>query len=338
MLERLRAVKSADAWAGLLELQLSPEDSGHPEVVRERLEQVREMFGFRHWRPGQLETMQRFIERDDFLAVLPTGSGKSIAFQIPALLSPGVTLVISPLKALMNDQAENLRARGITNVAAIHSGVGQAEWRDILRGAERGDYRLLYVGPERLWSQEFVRELSRIGVSRIAVDEAHCISQWGHSFRPEYAAIPEAVSRIATDGRRPPVLAVTATATASVRRDIIDLLGLDLAGDAAVLSPDRPEIKYQVEKCDDRSDRDLRVVQIVEAFRSQAAIVYVPTRRDTTRIAGLLAAAGHIVRPYHGAMEENARLHTEDAFRHGEVDVVVATKAFGMGIDSPTSH
>ena len=348
LVERLLAVESPDAWAGLAEMELSEADAGNPEVIKARLEELRQMFGFRRWRPGQLETMRSLIEGSDLLAVLPTGSGKSITFQIPALLSPGITLVISPLVALMNDQVENLRARGITKVAAIHSGVGQAEWRDVLRGAERGDYKLLYISPERLWSQEFVGALARIGAARIAVDEAHCISQWGHSFRPEYAEIPEAIGRIVA-GRtgsartasvvgerpRPPILAVTATATEAVRRDIVDLLDLDLADVPVALSPDRPEIQYFVEHCRNRQDRDVRVVQIVEAFRSQSAIVYVPTRRDTARIAALLRAAGHVARPYHGALESSERMHTEDAFRHGELDVVVATKAFGMGIDKP---
>ena len=338
MRRRLAAVASADPWADLGELGLSDGDLANPEVVADRLEQVRERFGFKRWRPGQLETMERLIRGADTLAVLPTGSGKSITFQIPALLSPGLTLVISPLTALMNDQVENLRARGVTKVAAIHSGVPQGEWRDVLRGAERGDYKLLYVSPERLWSQEFVGALSEIGVARIAVDEAHCISQWGHSFRPEYTAIPQALERIGqqrqTEGTvRPPVLAVTATATAEVRDEIRRLLELDLAGDDPILlPPDRPEIRYYVEQCADRRDRDLRVAQVVEAFRGQAAIVYVPTRKDTTRLAGLL---GPTARPYHGGMEQPARQHTEDAFRHGEVDVVVATKAFGMGIDKP---
>ena len=335
MLERLRAVESADAWAGLAAMELSTADARRPEVIAARLEELRQLFGFRRWRSGQLATMRSFMEGSDFLAVLPTGSGKSVTFQIPALLSPGVTLVIAPLVALMNDQVENLRARGITKVAAIHSGVGQAEWRDVLRGAERGDYKLLYVSPERLWSQEFVGALARVGVARIAVDEAHCISQWGHSFRPEYATIPDALRRIVGERPRPPILAVTATATEAVRRDIVDLLGLDLADAPVALSPERPEIRYLVEHSRNREDRDVRAVQIVEAFRSRSAIVYVPTRGDTARIAGLLRAAGHVARPYHGAMDKNQRLHTEDAFRHGELDVVVATKAFGMGIDKP---
>ena len=334
MRQRLEAVPSADPWADVARMELTEGDLTDTDEIAELLDRVRERFEFDAWRPGQLETMKRFIRGDDTLAVLPTGSGKSITFQIPALLSPGLTLVISPLTALMNDQVENLRTRGVTTVAAIHSGVPQGEWRAVLQGAARGDYRLLYISPERLWSQEFVETLAQIGVTRIAVDEAHCISQWGHSFRPEYTAIPGALARMGAD--RPPTLAVTATATPEVRNEIRRLLELRSGdGEPMALSPDRPEIRYYVEPCADREDRDLRVVQVVESFRSRAAIVYVPTRKDTTRIAGLLGAAGHSAMPYHGGMEQPARQHIEDAFRHGDIDVVVATKAFGMGIDKP---
>ena len=336
----LSAVPSADPWEQLEALRLTPEQARDPRAVAARLEQVRERFGFERWRPGQHETMTRFIAGEDVLAVLPTGSGKSITFQVPALLLEGITLVISPLVALMNDQVGNLRGRGITRAAAIHSGVGQSEWRDVLRGAQRGDYSLLYVSPERLWLQEFVEALTAIGVARIAVDEAHCISQWGHSFRPPYARIPAALKRITEaaqarkDERRPPILAVTATANEQVRDDIASLLELAV-DEPIVLSPDRPEIRYYTERCENRRDRDVRVAQIVDAHRSQAAIVYVPTRRDAVGVAGLLQAAGHLARHYHGAMELAARQHVEDLFRHGEIDIVVATKAFGMGIDKP---
>ena len=334
MRQRLKSLPSADPWSELTDMELSEHDLANEAKIDKRLDHVRQRFGFDQWRPGQRDTMVRLMRGDDMLAVLPTGSGKSATFQIPALLSPGITLVISPLVALMNDQVENLRAKGVVKVAAIHSGVPQGEWREMLRGAHRGDYKLLYVSPERLWSQEFVSELSKIGVSRIAVDEAHCISQWGHSFRPEYAAIPEATKRIAGHPR-PPILAVTATATPKVSDEIADLLELDLQDKPVVLSPDRPEIRYFVERCENGRDRDLRVVQIVEAFRLQPAIVYVPTRRQATGIANLLRSAGHNAFPYHGGMEHPQRQHIEDAFRHGEIDVVVATNAFGMGIDKP---
>ena len=278
--------------------------------------------------------MSRFMRGEDVVAVLPTGSGKSVTYQIPALVSPGVTLVVSPLIALMRDQVDNLRSRGVSEVAAIHSGVGQAEQEAVLRSAARGHIKLLYVSPERLWSPVFRAWLEDVPVVRIAVDEAHCISLWGHSFRPEYAMIPQAVAAAAS-GRRLPVAAVTATATAEVLDDIVRLLDVEPGGGPLVGSVDRPEIRYYVERCRNRKDRDLRVLQIVEAFRRRSAVVYVPTRNDTHRLAALLRSFGHRVRPYSGAMELGERQHTEDAFRHGEIDVVVATKAFGLGIDKP---
>ena len=332
-------------------------DVGNPNAplddaeIERRLDIAKRWLGFDEWRPGQHEVMRRFMRGEDVVAVLPTGSGKSVTYQIPALVSPGVTLVVSPLIALMRDQVDNLRSRGVTEVAAIYSGVGQAEQEAVLRSAAQGYLKLLYVSPERLWSPMFRAWLQAVDVARIAVDEAHCISLWGHSFRPEYAMIPRAVAAVA-EGHLP-VAAVTATATPDVLDDVTRLLGIgpvggsqrdgppgdgasgDPPGRALTRSVDRPEIRYYVERCQNRKDRDLRVVQVMEAFRRQSAIVYVPTRNDTARLSGLLRSFGHRVRPYSGAMELGERQHTEDAFRHGEIDVVVATKAFGLGIDKP---
>ena len=301
--------------------------------IERRLEIARKWLGFDQWRPGQHEVMSGLMRGEDVVAVLPTGSGKSVTYQIPALVSPGVTLVVSPLIALMRDQVDNLRSRGVSEVAAIYSGVGQAEQEAVLRSAAQGHIKLLYVSPERLWSPMFRARLLHVNVARIAVDEAHCISLWGHSFRPEYALIPRAVA--AVSGRRLPVAAVTATATPDVLDDVVRLLDLRPPRGPLIGSVDRPEIQYYVERCRNRQDRDLRAVQVVDAFRRRSAIVYVPTRNDTVRLAGLLNSFGHRVRPYSGAMELGERQHTEDAFRHGEIDVVVATKAFGLGIDKP---
>ena len=341
--DHLRIDLDEDRWGRIEQIPGVPTLSqGAPEITAEaaldrrtvgdRLEAARRWLGFEAWRPGQQEIMTGFIDGQDMVAVLPTGSGKSVTYQVPALVSPGVTLVISPLIALMRDQVDNLRAKGVTEAAAIYAGVGQAEQRDILRAAAAGHIKLLYVSPERLWSPMFRSWLGRVDVRRIAIDEAHCISMWGHSFRPEYAVIPRAISDLAA--ARLPVLAVTATATPQVLDDISDLLELrdpsKLSG-----STNRPEIRYFVERCRNYRDRDLRVARVVEAFRRQSAIVYVPTRKDTTRLSSLLRVFGHRVRPYSGAMEHTEREHTEDAFRHGEIDVVVATKAFGLGIDKP---
>ena len=314
-------------------LDVDDDGSLDDEAVGRRLEKARDWLGFKEWRPGQYEVMARFMRGEDVVAVMPTGSGKSVTYQIPALLSPGVTMVVSPLIALMRDQVDNLRARGVTEVAAIYSGVGQSEQEAILRSAAAGHIKLLYVSPERLWSPLFRAWLKEVDVTRVAVDEAHCISLWGHSFRPEYAMIPRAVAEVL--GERLPTLAVTATATREVLEDIAGLLALRLPGDPLIGSVNRPEILYYVERCQNRKDRDLRVVQVVEGFRHRSAIVYVPTRKDTTRLSGLLRTFGHRARPYNGGMEYTERQHTEDAFRHGEIDVVVATKAFGLGIDKP---
>ena len=312
-------------------LAASTGDSKDAEAVDRVLETAREWLRFEKWRPGQHEIMTRFMRGEDTVAILPTGSGKSVTYQIPALVSPGVTLVVSPLIALMRDQVDNLRSRGVTEAAAIYAGVGQAEQEAILLAAARGHIKLLYVSPERLWSPMFRSWLADVDVARIAVDEAHCISMWGHSFRPEYALIPRAIKEVT--GGRLPVLAVTATATTEVLEDIAELLGVSEA--PLVASVDRPEIRYYVERCRNRRDRELRVAQVLEGFRRRSAIVYVPRVRDTTRLSALLRTFGHRVRPYNGAMEYPERQHTEDAFRHGEIDVVVATKAFGLGIDKP---
>ncbi len=330
--ERIHSLPTADPWGDLP--VLSPEEARDEQLVRERLEEVRQRFGFTDWRPGQLEVMVRFLRGEDVLAILPTGSGKSLTYQIPALIGDGVTLVISPLIALMRDQLESLRGRRLTRAAAIYSGISQTEQDEILERASGGAYKLLYVSPERLWTKRFRAALRGVQVARVAVDEAHCVSQWGHSFRPEYAAISEALEHIAQmQGERPPILAVTATATPAVAGEIIRLLRLREPGNKIIRMPDRPELHYYVEDCKDREVRDLQVAKIVEAFRGKPAIVYVPTRADAVRLAELLRGANHLARAYHGGMESAERLHVEEAFRDGEIDVVVATKAFGLGID-----
>lgn len=329
---RIYSLPTADPWSDLPLLSLVQcRDS---ESVHECLEELRERFQFSEWRPGQLEVMTKFLAGEDVLAILPTGSGKSITYQVPALVTEGLTLVISPLIALMRDQVESLRGRRLTKIAALYSGMSQSEQEEVLQRARKGVYKLLYVSPERLWSRRFRTALKGIRIARVAVDEAHCVSQWGHSFRPEYTRIRAALKEIArAQRRRPPILALTATATPAVAQDIVRLLQLRLKGNQIMCPPDRPELRYYVEDCADKDDREVQVVRIVEAFRGKAAIVYVPTREDAVRIADMLRAANHLARAYHGGMQSAERWYVEEAFRDGEIDVVVATKAFGLGID-----
>ncbi len=331
----LDSLPSSDKWAFLDGMQLNDDEAADRGTVVERLEQVREHLGYDSWRDGQLETMVRLIRGEDVMAILPTGSGKSLTYQLPALLRPGLSLVISPLIALMRDQVRQLHAQGITSVAELSSGKSLSEQEDVLAGARAGRVRLLYVSPERLWSQRFRSALQDVELARVVVDEAHCVSEWGHTFRPEYGAIPEAVREIAgAAAQRPVVSAVTATATKEVRAEVVDLLELpDL--DPVHVDPNRPELRYHVVDCANREDRELAVARILESFRGASAIVYVPRRQDTLDLAALLRAGNHRARGYHGGMEGEERTHVEEAFSDGEIDVVIATKAFGLGIDKP---
>ena len=330
----LGALPASDPWRQIAVLGDEQRDPPNAAEVDARLEQARSLLGFNRWRPGQLEVMRSFLAGHDTLAVMPTGAGKSLTYQVPAMLRPGLTLVVSPLVALMRDQVESLRERGLTRVAELRSGQPQAEQAEVLRRARDGAYKLLYVSPERLWSSRLRRALADVEISAVAIDEAHCISQWGHAFRPHYRAIAAAVREM-TGPARPPILAVTATGTKKVTNDIVD--SLDMGDDHRRLSldPDRAELRYYVEDCDSKEDRDVVVLKVAEAFRGRPAIVYVPSRAATARLAALLRLENHTAFAYHGGMDDAQRVHVEEAFRSGEIDIVVGTNAFGLGVDKP---
>ena len=209
-------------------------------------------------------------------------------------------------------------------MAELRSGQSQIEQAEVLRRARDGEYKLLYVSPERLWSSRLRQALAGVEISAVAVDEAHCISQWGHSFRPEYRAIAEALREL-SPSRRPPVLAVTATGTREVTEDIVACLGIGGTLHRHQLDPDRKELLYYVEDCDSLDDRDVVVMRIAEAYRRRAMIVYVPKRATAVRMSELLRLDGHTARSYHGGMSSAQRVHTEEAFRAGEIDIVVGT-------------
>ena len=296
------------------------------------IEQLRRHFGLHDFRPGQERIIAAVLGGQDVLAVMPTGSGKSLCYQLPALVLPGTTLVVSPLISLMKDQVDELTRRGI-GAGALHSMSSPEAKRAVFDAARRGALRLLYVAPERFASEPFLQLLSGMAVSRFVIDEAHCVSQWGHDFRPDYRRLA-AGARLCrrSDGRdgRPPMAAVTATATAEVRDDIVRLLGLDRP-QLIVAGFDRPNIYLRVERADEY-EKDRRLPDLV---RGRRALVYTATRRTAERTAADLAAHGLTASAYHAGLKDAERTRVQEAFAAGSLPVVCATNAFGMGIDRP---
>jgi ATP-dependent DNA helicase RecQ len=290
-------------------------------------------FGHESFRPGQEEVVRAALAGRDLLAVMPTGSGKSIGFQLPALLLPGVTLVVSPLVALMKDQVDELTRKGIA-AAAIHSLMSPDDRDAALAAAAAGRLHLLYVSPERFASRRFSDRLGDLAVARFAVDEAHCVSEWGHDFRPDYRRLAEASARCRrADGSagRPPMLAFTATATPEVRRDIVELLGL--ANPALFVAGfDRPNLFFDVRRVSGELEKRVLLPELVAGRR---ALVYAATRKSTERAAVALRTAGQQALAYHAGLDEAERHRVQNAFAAGSARIVCATNAFGMGIDRP---
>ncbi len=288
-------------------------------------------FGHTSFRSGQEAIVRSVIEGRDVLAVMPTGSGKSLGYQLPSILLPGVTLVVSPLIALMKDQVDELTRRDIA-AAAIHSMLSPAERRDSLERARTGMLRLLYVAPERFASDQFARLLETLPVARFAVDEAHCVSEWGHDFRPDYRRLAEAADRCRrADGRsgRPPVIAFTATATPEVRDDIVTLLGLQQP-EIFVTGFDRPNLLMDVCRVSGAKEKRRRLPGLVGDRR---ALVYAATRKSTDAAAQVLLDAGITAGAYHAGLDDHERTRVQEGFADGRIRVVAATNAFGMGID-----
>jgi ATP-dependent DNA helicase RecQ len=290
---------------------------------------------FRHtsFRAGQEDLVQAVLDGHDVLAVMPTGSGKSLGFQLPALLLPGTTLVVSPLISLMKDQVDELNRRGI-RAAALHSMVTSEVRQETLGAARRGEIRLLYVAPERFASDHFLRHLREWPVARFVVDEAHCVSEWGHDFRPDYRRLRIAASECRRgDGQpgRPPVAAFTATATPEVRDDIVDLLGLTSAR-LVVAGFDRPNIGLRVHPVSGELHKHQVLPRLIGEARS---LVYAATRRNAETAAEILKAAGVMAAAYHAGLSDAERTRVQEAFVSGALRVVCATNAFGMGIDRP---
>ena len=290
-------------------------------------------FGHRNFRPGQEAVVRAAIAGRDVLAVMPTGSGKSIGYQLPALLLEGTTLVVSPLIALMKDQVDELVRRGIP-AAAIHSLMPPAERQHVIEAAREGRWRLLYVSPERFANERFAVTLSQVPLARFAVDEAHCVSEWGHDFRPDYRRLAEAAARcVRADGvaGRPPILAFTATATPEVRDDIVDLLALH-EPEVFVAGFDRPNLFLDVRRVSGALEKKAILPDLVGSRRG---LVYAATRKSAERAAQALRSAGLAAEAYHAGLADAERVRVQNAFAEGEARVVCATNAFGMGIDRP---
>ncbi len=296
--------------------------SGSQDLIDRTL---RERFGFDRFRSLQREVIASVLEGRQTLAVMPTGAGKSLCYQLPALVLPGVTLVLSPLVALMKDQVDSLNERGIP-ATFINSTISERERRERARAMEGGAFRLVFLAPERFRSPRFVEVLARTPVSLFAVDEAHCISQWGHDFRPEYARVGE-FRRWLGDPR---TLALTATATPEVRRDVCRSLGLESPA-VFVASFDRPNLFLEVVPVRTRKDRLQRLVALIA--EGGCGIVYTATRRSAERLAKALAATGARAHCYHAGLSDAERRTSHELFRGQKDAVMVATCAFGMGID-----
>ena len=287
-------------------------------------EVLKEYWGYDGFRPMQEEIITAALEGKDVLAIMPTGGGKSICFQVPGLMRDGITLVVTPLIALMKDQVQNLNDRGV-RALAIHAGMSRHEVDLALNNAAYGDYKFLYLSPERLGTQLFRSYIDVLDVSFIVVDEAHCISQWGYDFRPDYLRIGELRERIDA-----PVIAVTATATPSVAQDIMERLGFK---DKLLLKSgfERPNLSYIVRQVEDKYSQILNVCNGVPG----TGIVYARNRRKCEELSELLMAQGVSASFYHAGLGGQARAERQAAWKSGAVRVMVCTNAFGMGIDKP---
>jgi ATP-dependent DNA helicase RecQ len=283
-------------------------------------------FGFSRFREGQADVIEAVLAGQDVIVVMPTGGGKSLCYQLPALLFPGVTLVVSPLIALMKDQVDALGARDIA-ATYINSSLSYDDQLARLRGMSRGQYRLVYIAPERFRNARFVESLNGCKISLFAVDEAHCVSQWGHDFRPDYLRLREAAETLA----RPPIIALTATATPQVRSDIAAQLGLKSAS-GFVAGFDRHNLTLRVEPCKSDNDRVTAAYQLAKRAKG-AGIIYCSTRKAVDQVVGKLQRLGLTVGAYHAGLDEAKRSRMQDYFMAGDLDAIVATNAFGMGVD-----
>jgi len=283
-------------------------------------------YGFSSFRLGQEQAISSVLNQEDTLVIMPTGGGKSLCYQLPALVLPGVAIVISPLIALMKDQVDQLLQRQIP-ATFINSSLSLAETQERLEAIKQGRYKLLYIAPERFYNQDFLNSLTDIRVSLFAIDEAHCISQWGHDFRPSYLRLKKAIELVG----RPPIIALTATATPEIRTDIKKQL--DLTKPQEIITGfARPNLQFGVAQANDAQKYQI-IIQTIQSLPEPTGIVYAATRAKTDAILQLLIDNGIDAVGYHAGLGPTERQQVQNDFMSGRTDVIVATNAFGMGID-----
>jgi ATP-dependent DNA helicase RecQ len=290
--------------------------------------ELQRLFGFPAFRPGQLDAVEGTMAGRDVLAIMPTGSGKSLCYQLPALLDNGVTLVVSPLIALMQDQCSALRARGHHDVEMIASSMTGEAVSAALQRIASGQTRLVYVAPERFSSRRFLDAIGEADVTRLAIDEAHCLSEWGHDFRPDYLRLADVRARLGS----PPTLALTATATPRVARDIVQALGLR---DPVMARTgfDRPNLFFEVVHVAGDAGKPRMLLAHLKDRSRLPAVIYCGRRKTCEEVAAHLLADGISAAPYHAGLPPDQRTRTLNEFLAGELQAVTATTAFGMGID-----
>ena len=287
---------------------------------------LKSTFGYATFRPLQREIIEANLVGEDVFALLPTGGGKSLCFQLPALARDGLTVVVSPLIALMKDQVDALQASGVA-ATFLNSTLGAEESRSRLRGLHRGDYKLLYVAPERLMLAGWIENLKTWNVSCIAIDEAHCVSEWGHDFRPEYRQL----AKLRTALPDVPMMALTATATGRVREDIVTHLKLR-DPQTFVASFNRPNLTYRVVPKDEPAKQ---IITFVRKREHESGIIYCASRATAERVAESLAGRGFLARPYHAGLDAAERARNQEMFLRDDTRIICATIAFGMGINKP---
>jgi ATP-dependent DNA helicase RecQ len=302
------------------------------QAIADALTSLREHFGFADFREGQREVIGAILEGKDAVVVMPTGSGKSLCYQLPAMMLDGATLVVSPLIALMKDQVDALQARGLP-ATFINSSIEPAQQRARIDALRRGQFKLVYVAPERFRSSRFLEALHSLHIALFAVDEAHCISTWGHDFRPDYLRLKNVIQSLNGIQTGTQTLALTATATPYVRSDIIQQLGL-AQPETFVSGFDRPNLTIDVVHTEKEREKVARIKRLAKTHDG-SGIIYAATRKAVEQVALQLQGQGLSVSAYHAGMGDSLRVKAQEDFMAGRTQMIVATNAFGMGIDKP---